>query len=84
MENQYVLPICLCVRVPACVRVRGAWACACAYVHVAFVIQHAMRMRHIMTLFVAPLAPPHFLLYLNKGDDFRKKVTVLISFITFI
>ena len=72
MENQYVLRICLCVLVPACV-----------CVHVAFVIQHAMRMRRIMT-FVAPLAPQHFLLYLNKGDDFRKKVTVLISFTTFI
>jgi hypothetical protein len=32
-----------------------------ACVHVALFIQHATRMCHILTSFVAPLAPPYFL-----------------------
>ena len=55
------LSVCMLAR--ACVRAcgyPGAWACACAYVHVALLIQHATRMRHVVTTFVAPRTPPHF------------------------
>ena len=41
-----------CVRVGA--RVRGR------VVRVALLIQHATRMRHIVTLFASPLRPPYF------------------------
>jgi hypothetical protein len=50
----------------------GAWACACACVHVTLLIQHASRMRHIVTSFVAPQAPPHFSTLSHKRRDFRK------------
>ena len=48
----------------ACVRACGypvAWARACAYVHIALLVQHATRMSHIVTSFVDPLASPYFL-----------------------
>ena len=53
----------------------GAWACACAYVHVALLIQYATRMRHIVTSFVVPLAPPYFSTLSDKWHDFQKEVT---------
>jgi hypothetical protein len=44
---------CACVR--ACVYVgTRAWTCTSAYVHVVLLIQHAMRMLHIVTSSVAP------------------------------
>jgi hypothetical protein len=75
-----------------CVRVRvylSAWACACACVYVALLIQHATRMRHVVTSFVTPLAPPCFSTLTNNLHDFRKKVIehkmcVLILSTTFI
>ena len=36
------------------------FVCVCVRVHVALLIQHATRMRHIVTSYVAPLAPPYF------------------------
>jgi hypothetical protein len=42
--------------------------------HVSFRIQHAKRMRHIVTSLVAPLAPPYFLTLSHKQRDFRKNV----------
>jgi hypothetical protein len=50
-------------------RVRGR-----VRVHVALLIQHAMRMRHIVTLY-APLPPylRHFSTLSHKRCDFRKK-----------
>jgi hypothetical protein len=62
-----VLHICVCVwaRVRAYARVR-------ACVHVALLVQHSTRMRHILTSFVAPLAPPHFSTLSHKRHDFRK------------
>jgi hypothetical protein len=59
------------VRACAC---PGPWACTCASVLVALLIQHAMRMRHIVTSFVAPLAPPRFSALSHKRYDFRKNV----------
>jgi hypothetical protein len=55
----YYMFACVRRRVRACV-CPGASACAWACVHVALLIQHATRMRHIVTSFVAPLAPPYF------------------------
>jgi hypothetical protein len=45
--------MCVCV----CTR---AWACACECVHVALLIQHAIRMRYIVKSLVVSLAPPYF------------------------
>jgi hypothetical protein len=44
-------------------------------VRLALLIQHSTRMRHIVTSFVAPLAPPYSSTLSNKRHDFRKKVT---------
>ena len=51
----------------------GAWPCACAYVHIALLTQHATRMRHIVTSFVAPRSPLNFSTLSHKRYDFRKK-----------
>ena len=57
-------------------------------VRVALLVQHATRMRHIVTSFVVPLAPPHFFALCHKRHEFRKKVTgqmcILIFSTTFI
>ena len=55
-------------------RYPGAWACACAYVHIALLIQHATRTRHIVTSFVAPRSAPHFRHSLIKSAIFGKSV----------
>ena len=63
---------------------------ACGCTRVALLIQHATHMRHIVTSFVAPLAPSHFSTLSHKRHDFpKKKVTeykmcVLIFSTTFI
>ena len=49
-------------------------ACACQYVHVVLLIQHATRMRHIVTPFLAPLAPSYFSTLSHKRHDFRKNL----------
>ena len=46
---------------------------ACA--RVALLIQHATRMRHIVTSFVAPLAAPYFSTLSHTRHDFRGKGT---------
>ena len=53
----------------------GAWASARACVHVALATQHATRMRHIVTSFVAPRSPFYFSILSHKRCDSRKKVT---------
>jgi hypothetical protein len=69
----------LCVHAIACVRAcgcPGARACACACVLVALLIQHATRLRHVVTSFVAPLAHNIFRNYLIKGVIFGGKKVV--------
>ena len=63
----------MCVRARACV-CPGECSCACAYVHVALLIQHATHMRHTVTSFVSPLAPSYFSTLTHKGHDFLKNV----------
>jgi hypothetical protein len=66
------LSVCVCVR-DAC-GYPGAWACACERTGVALLTQHAMRMRHIVSSFLAPISPPHFSTLTHKRHDFREKV----------
>jgi hypothetical protein len=56
----------------------GDWACGRVYARarVFLLIQHATHMLHIMALFVAPLAPPHFSNLSHKRHDFREKNVV--------
>jgi hypothetical protein len=51
-----------------------AWACASAYVHIALLIQHATRMRHIVGPLMASRSPLYFPTISHKRCDFRKKV----------
>jgi hypothetical protein len=78
VEKHLILHIFLCVRELArfCVRACGrpnAWACSCACVYVALLFQHATRMSHIVTSFVAHHARPNFSTLSHKRCDFRKK-----------
>ena len=71
-RNKYYLLV--CVHACTCVRACGyseAWACKCTYVYIALIIQHATRMRHIVTSFVAPQSPPYFSTLFHKRCDFR-------------
>ena len=72
-SNKYYIFVC----VHACV-CPGVWVCACASVHVALLIQHATRMRHIVTSSVAPQDPPNFSTLSHKRHDFRKKKKVTV------
>jgi hypothetical protein len=58
-------------------------------VRVALLIQHAARMRHVETSFVAPLATPYFSTLSHKWHDFLKnfvehKMRALIFSTTFV
>jgi hypothetical protein len=53
----------------------GAQARVCACVHVALLIQHATRMRHVVTSFAAPLAPP----LSHKRRNFLEKTLLGIN-----
>ena len=66
--------VCACLLVRAC-GYPGTWACACAYVHIALLIQDATRVRHIVTYFVAPRSLLYFSALSHKRCEFRKKVT---------
>jgi hypothetical protein len=68
--------MCMSMRSRVCVNMgpRTREACACACVHIALLIQHATRMRHVVTSFVAPLSRPYFSTLSHKGKGFRKNV----------
>ena len=53
----------------------GAWACGCAYVRVAWLIQHVMRVPHNVTSFEASQAPLSISAVSHKRHCFRKKIT---------
>jgi hypothetical protein len=53
---------------------QGVWACACACMRVALLIQNETHVRHIVTSFVAPLAPANFSSLSSKRHDFQKKL----------
>jgi hypothetical protein len=79
--NSTHLPVRARGYVRACVRAGGRAgartaerASACACVHVALLIQHAMSMRHTVTSFLSALASPYFPTLSNKRHDFRKQV----------
>jgi hypothetical protein len=82
--------VCVCVCVYACMWVPGRVDVSMHTVHIALLIQHATRMRHIVTSFVAPRSAPYFSTLSHKRCDFRrKKVTehkmcVLIFSTTFV
>ena len=59
-SNKYYIFVCVCVR---------------ACVHVALLIQHATRMRHVMASSVTPQVPPYFSTLSHKRRDFLKKGT---------
>ena len=65
VEKQHELLIFVCVRARVSVG---------ACVHVSLLIQHAKRMRHIVTSSVAPRSPLHFSTLSHKLCDFRKKL----------
>jgi hypothetical protein len=69
----------VCILARACVH-PGAWACACAYVHRALLIQYATPMRHIETSCVAIHSPLHFSTLSHKRCDFRKKKFLFFFF----
>ena len=65
---------CALARVGVCVRV-GAWARVRmhARARVALLIQHATRMRHIVSSFVVFLESPNFLTLSHKRHNFREE-----------
>ena len=80
--------MCVSASVRSCARVYGcpsALACAFTCARAAFLIQHASRMRSIVTSFVAYRALPHFSTLAHKRRNFLKKkgtehkMSVLIS-----
>ena len=75
--NKYCIFLCVYARARTYLCVGGcpvAWACACACLRVALLIQHSTHMRHNVLPFVASLAPPRFSTLSHKRYDFRKKV----------
>jgi hypothetical protein len=64
-----------CVCVCVCVWMPGHVEVPCACTRVAFLIQNAPLMHHIVSSFVAPLAPSHVLTLFHKRQYFREKVT---------
>jgi hypothetical protein len=84
IEKQQILLIRLFVNACACMLscgYPGACACACLYVHVALLIQHATHMRHIETSFVVPRFTPKFSTVPHKRCDFREKKPLNIKYV---
>ena len=72
-SKEYYVFVCVCVLLRAC-GCPGAWACSRAWMHLALLIQHASRMRHILKSFVAPSSWPNFSILSHKRRDFWKNV----------
>ena len=71
--------LCVCLRSREYVWVTGrVHARAC--LRVALIIQHATRKRHIVTSFVAPLAPTHFSISLNSTIFGKKLLNIKCVF----
>ena len=58
--------VCVCDRAHERVHAR-------VHARVSLFINHATRMRHIVTSLVAPLTPPYFWTLFHKWRDFREK-----------
>jgi hypothetical protein len=67
-NSKYYIFMCVRARMFACARAR-----ACACVHVTLLIQHATRMRRIVSSFVVSLDPPYFSALSHKRNDFGEK-----------
>jgi hypothetical protein len=67
--NRYYIFVC----VRACLRVGGRVGMCVGVPRVTLLIQHAMRMRNIVS-FVASLAPTIFSTLSHKWNDFERKV----------
>ena len=63
-SNTYCIFVCVNLRARRRVHARPC-------VRVALIIQHSIHMRHIVTSFVAPLAPPNFSTLSHKRRDYR-------------
>jgi hypothetical protein len=70
-SNKHYILVCVWVR--AC-GYPDAWTYEFTYVDIALLTQHATRMRHIVTSFVAPQSPLYFSTLSHKRCDFCKKV----------
>jgi hypothetical protein len=67
----------VCVFVRACVGSRTLWN-VCVCVCIVLLAQYTMRMRRVLLLSEASLAPPHFFTLAHKRNDFRKKKSYCI------
>jgi hypothetical protein len=67
-SKKYYIFECMCSRASVCLGV--CMPC----VHLALLIQHKTRMRHIVTSFVAPLAQPYFWTLSHKRHDLKKVI----------
>ena len=73
--RESLLPLAVCARVRVLASgYQGVRACTRAYVPVALLIQHATRMRHIGTSFVALRSSPHISTLSHKRCYLKKKV----------
>jgi hypothetical protein len=75
----------VCARVGACAR--ALWR-VLVLVHVALLMQHATRIRYLVTSFVAPPVPSYFSTLSHKLHDLLKKLLnmkcVVIFYINFV
>jgi hypothetical protein len=73
-RNKYYLLVGVCMYSRACVRVAGRVGVCMRIRACCLANPHAMRMRHIVTSFVAPQCGPNISTYLINGAIFVKKI----------